>query len=123
MPAGALVATLERWNAGAKRGEDPVFKKAAEWITTLTKPPFIAIDLRRQTFPYPFFTLGGLRTDTYGRVLTPESEIIQGLFAAGRVSSGLPAAGYNSGMSLSDCTYFGRRAGRAAAGHAEKNHA
>jgi len=114
LPSGSLVATLARWNEGAELGEDPLFHKGAEWITTLTKPPFRAVDLRCETFPYPFFTLGGLRTDLDGRVLTPEGEIIGGLFAAGRVSSGLPAQGYNSGMSLSDCTFFGRRAGRAA---------
>jgi 3-oxo-5alpha-steroid 4-dehydrogenase len=114
LPPGSLVATLARWNEGAEIGEDPLFHKGAEWIATLTKPPFRAIDLRCETFPYPFFTLGGLRTDVDGRVLTPEGEIIGGLFAAGRASSGLPAQGYNSGMSLSDCTFFGRRAGRAA---------
>lgn len=115
LPPGSLVATLTRWNEGAAQGEDPLFHKAAEWITTLEKPPFRAIDLRRETFPYPFFTLGGLRTDLDGRVLTPENEVIQGLFAAGRTTSGMPAQGYNSGMSLSDCTFFGRRAGLTAA--------
>ena len=114
MPRGALVATLARWNEGAARGEDPLFHKGAEWITTLTRPPFRAIDLRRESFPYPFFTLGGLRTDLEGRVRTPEGEVIEGLFAAGRTTSGMPAQGYNSGMSLSDCTFFGRQAGRAA---------
>jgi 3-oxo-5alpha-steroid 4-dehydrogenase len=116
LPVGSLVATLARWNAGAARGEDPLLHKGADWITPLTKPPFRAIDLRRETFPYPFFTLGGLRTDTEGRVLTPEGEVIEGLFAAGRTTSGMPAQGYNSGMSLSDCTFFGRRAGLCAAG-------
>ncbi len=115
LPRGSLSATLERWNEGALRGVDPTFHKGAEWIAPLTRPPFRAIDLRCATFPYPFFTLGGLRTDIDGRVLTPESEILDGLFAAGRSSSGLPAQGYNSGMSLSDCTFFGRRAGRCAA--------
>ncbi len=115
LPEGSLVATLARWNAGARRGEDPLFHKGPEWITPLEHPPFRAIDLRRSSFPYPFFTLGGLRTDTMGRVLTPEGEIVEGLFAAGRTTSGIPAQGYNSGMSLSDCTFFGRRAGRFAA--------
>ena len=115
LPPGSLVATLARWNEGAERGEDPLFHKGSEWIATLSKPPFRAIDLRRATFPYPFFTLGGLHTDLDGRVLTPEAEIIEGLFAAGRATSGMPAQGYNSGMSLSDCTFYGRRAGRAAA--------
>ena len=116
LPPGKLVETMQRWNEGAARGEDPLFRKAKEWITPLEKAPFRALDLRRQTFPYPFFTLGGLRTDLDGRVLTPEGEAITGLYAAGRVASGIPASGYNSGMSLSDCTFFGRRAGRAAAG-------
>lgn len=115
LPPGSLVSTLARWNEGARRGEDPLFHKGDEWITPLERPPFRALDLRRETFPYPFFTLGGLRTDLDGRILTPEGEIIPGLFAAGRTASGLPAQGYNSGMSLSDCTFFGRRAGRAAA--------
>ena len=114
IPAGKLVETVERWNEGAVRGEDPLFHKATEWITPLEQPPFRALDLRQKTFPYPFFTLGGLRTDVDGRVLTPDGEVIAGLFAAGRVASGMPASGYNSGMSLSDCTFFGRRAGRAA---------
>lgn len=115
LPPGSLERTLEVWNEGARRGEDPLFRKAEEWIVPLLAPPFRAIDLRQESFPYPFFTLGGLRTDTSGRVLTPENEVIAGLFAAGRVSSGMPAQGYNSGMSLSDCTFYGRRAGRAAA--------
>jgi 3-oxo-5alpha-steroid 4-dehydrogenase len=117
MPADALVATLARWNAGAADGDDPIFHKSSEWITALTKPPFRAIDLRQKTFPYPFFTLGGLRTDLSGRVLTQDSEVIPGLYAAGRSTSGIPAEGYNSGMSLSDCTFFGRRAGAAAASY------
>lgn len=115
LPPGHLVRTLEIWNVSAARGEDPLFCKGKEWITPLVEPPFRAIDLRMSSFPYPFFTLGGLRTDLSGRVLTPEGEIIQGLFAAGRSTSGIPAQGYNSGMSLSDCTFYGRRAGRFAA--------
>jgi len=115
MPPGALEATLSRWNEDARAGRDRLFQKSEEWITPLVKPPFRAIDLRRETFPYPFFTLGGLRADIEGRVLTQDGEVISGLYAAGRSTSGMPAEGYNSGMSLSDCTYFGRRAGRAAA--------
>lgn len=115
LPPGKLVETLARWNEGARRGEDPLFHKAAEWITPLEAPPFYALDLRRETFPYPFFTLGGLHTDLAGRVLTPDREPIAGLYAAGRVASGMPAEGYNSGMSLSDCTFYGRVAGQHAA--------
>jgi 3-oxo-5alpha-steroid 4-dehydrogenase len=43
-------------------------------------------------------------------------EEIAGLFAAGRTTAGLPIAPYlASGLSVGDCTFFGRRAGSAAA--------
>ena len=58
---------------------------------------------------------GGLRTTTDGAVLPPDGEAIPGLFAVGRTTSGLAAQGYSSGLSLADGTFFGRRAGRAAA--------
>ena len=50
-----------------------------------------------------------------GEVMTEEGKVIPGLYAAGRTSSGFPAAGYNSGMAVADCTFFGRMAGKAAA--------
>ena len=64
-----------------------------------------------------FFTLGGLHTSCDGEVLDREGRPIAGLFAAGRCTSGLPAwgHGYASGLSLADCTFFGRQAGRSAA--------
>ena len=42
---------------------------------------------------------------------------VAGLYAAGRTSCGLPrwGAGYSSGLSLADATFFGRQAGRHAA--------
>lgn len=115
LPRGRLSATMATYNDGAARGEDPLFRKSQDFVVPLTKPPFRAIDLRVTTFPYPFFTLGGLRTTCDGEVMTPDGEVVPGLFAAGRSTSGLPADGYNSGMSLADATYFGRRAGHFAA--------
>ena len=52
-----------------------------------------------------------------GEVLTPGGDAIPGLYAAGRTACGLPrwAEGYSSGMSLGDCTFFGRKAGLSAA--------
>ena len=66
---------------------------------------------------FSFFTLGGLKTSTDGEVLDRSGTPIAGLFAAGRCTSGLPAwgHGYSSGLSLADCTFFGRQAGRKAA--------
>ncbi|MEZ4290485.1 MAG: FAD-binding protein [Myxococcota bacterium] len=73
--------------------------------------PYGAIDLRAEAFVYPAFTLGGLRIDPHGRVLTNASEPIPGLYAAGRTTSGVAKHGYSSGMSLGDGSFFGRRAG------------
>ena len=63
---------------------------------------------------YPYFTLGGLHVRPTGEVLNGEGQMIPGLYAAGRTSCGLPrtAAGYGSGMSVGDATYFGRVAGK-----------
>jgi 3-oxo-5alpha-steroid 4-dehydrogenase len=63
------------------------------------------------------FTLGGLRARATGEVLDEEGNAIAGLFSAGRNSCGLPrsGAGYSSGMSIGDATFFGRLAGRSAA--------
>jgi 3-oxo-5alpha-steroid 4-dehydrogenase len=61
------------------------------------------------------FTLGGLVTTVDGEVIGPGGEPIPGLYAAGRATSGIPSWGYASGTSLGDGTFFGRRAGRAAA--------
>ena len=113
LPEGSLQATVELYNRHAVKGEDPVFHKAAEWLRPL-EPPFGAIDLRKGI--YGVFTLGGLHTRPTGEVLDLDGRPIAGLYAAGRTTSGIPARGYVSGISLGDGTFFGRRAGRHAAG-------
>jgi 3-oxo-5alpha-steroid 4-dehydrogenase len=40
---------------------------------------------------------------------------VRGLYAAGRTTAGIASAGYVSGISLGDGSFFGRRAGRSAA--------
>jgi succinate dehydrogenase/fumarate reductase flavoprotein subunit len=115
MPEGALAATVELYNRHAVRGEDPVFHKKAEWVVPLATPPFGALDCTVERSLYAAFTLGGLHTGVDGEVLSPAGEPVPGLFAAGRASACLAAPGYASGLSLGDATFFGRRAGRAAA--------
>jgi 3-oxo-5alpha-steroid 4-dehydrogenase len=79
------------------------------------EPPLGAIDLRVGHAIYAPFTLGGLDTDVDGRVIHGDGSPVPGLFAAGRTTAGLAVGGYASGISLGDGTFFGRRAGRAAA--------
>jgi 3-oxo-5alpha-steroid 4-dehydrogenase len=108
---GSLQTTVAAYNDGAARGEDPLLHKKAEWLRPIGSPVG-AIDLRENTGG---FTLGGLRTSLDAEVLHVRGEPIPGLFAAGRSAAGLAAWGYASGVSLGDGSFYGRRAGRAAA--------
>jgi predicted oxidoreductase len=106
------------YNTHAREGHDPLFGKRTPILTPLDQGPFIALELDFHTSYFSFFTLGGLNTSTDGEVLDRAGAPVPGLYAAGRCTSGLPAwgHGYSSGLSLADCTFFGRQAGRKAAG-------
>ncbi|WP_219420164.1 FAD-dependent oxidoreductase [Pseudonocardia nigra] len=125
IPPSGLRTTIDLYNEHAARGEDPFFRKSARWLRPLT-PPFAAIDVRMGLRPpseagsgrssgASVFTLGGLHTTVDGEVLDLDARPVPGLFAAGRATSGLHSWGYISGTSLGDGTFFGRRAGLAAA--------
>lgn len=117
MPEGTLAATMDFYNRHAREGNDPLFDKRAPILVPLDQGPFVALELNFETSYFSFFTLGGLNTSTDAEVLRPDGTTVPGLFAAGRCTHGLPAwgHGYSSGMSLADCTFFGRQAGMAAA--------
>ncbi len=117
MTPGTLSATMAFYNDHARAGRDPLFDKQAPILTPLDQGPFVALELNFETSYFSCFTLGGLKTSTDGEVLDRDGAAIPGLYAAGRCTSGLPAwgHGYSSGMSLADCTFFGRQAGRKAA--------
>lgn len=120
LPEGALCQTLEYYNRKAAAGEDPAFHKRPPYVVPLDQPPYAALDFSLGGGAwFPAFTFGGLVTSLHGEVLTPEGEPIGGLYAAGRTTFGLPQCGatYSSGLSLGDATFFGRRAGIAAAEH------
>ncbi|MFG3522963.1 FAD-dependent oxidoreductase [Nocardia nova] len=125
LPPGALAATLCRYNEFAAAGTDPDQHKAARWLRPL-RAPLAAIDVRAGIRPpaeagdrrgtgASVFTLGGVHTDRHGRVLDIDGAVMPGLFAAGRAAVNLHGQGYISGTSLGDGTFFGRRAGIAAA--------
>ncbi|MEV6229121.1 FAD-dependent oxidoreductase [Saccharopolyspora shandongensis] len=125
IPAGALEMTVATYNRHAAEGDDPHFHKNPAWLREL-KPPFAAVNPALGFDPggsdavppgtgIAGFTLGGLHTTVDDAVLDVSGSPIAGLFAAGRASSGIHGEGYVSGTSLGDGTFFGRRAGRAAA--------
>lgn len=118
LPPGALVATLHNYNRFAVTAEDPTQHKNAKYLVPLDQPPYAAFDLTVGNGAiFATMTFGGLDTLPTGEVLSAEKGVIPGLYAAGRNSAGLPrcAAGYSSGMSIGDATFFGRLAGLSAA--------
>ncbi|HSI25890.1 MAG TPA: FAD-binding protein [Aeromicrobium sp.] len=118
VPADTLEATLTRYNANAARGEDPDFHKADEWLEPQDKGPWGAFDLSLGKAMYAGFTMGGLSTSLDGEVRRSDGSIVGGLYAAGACAANIAqdAKGYASGLQLGDGSYFGRRAGRHAAG-------
>lgn len=116
LPAGALQNSVAYYNRYAGKGQDPMFNKARAYVRPLQKPPFKAWDISVDRAFFPAHTFGGLATDVDAAVINSFGEAIPGLFAAGRNTAGIPTAPYlGSGLSVGDATFFGRRAGRAAA--------
>ena len=115
-PKETLVSTVKFYNRHAVRGEDPRFGKLPEYLAPLRTPPYSIYDLNVKKAFYAAHTFGGLFTNVKSQVQKPSNEIIPGLYAAGRNTWGLPSAPYiASGISLGDCIFFGRIAGREAA--------
>jgi predicted oxidoreductase len=117
IPAGALARTLGRYNEHAARGEDPDFHKHPDWLAPQDQGPWGAYDLTLGKALYAGFTLGGLRTSVDGEVQRADGSVVGGLYAAGACASNIAqdGAGYCSGTQLGEGSFFGRRAGVAAA--------
>jgi 3-oxo-5alpha-steroid 4-dehydrogenase len=117
-PAG-LAATLAAYNAAAAAGHPDPAGKPAELVRAQDRPPFSLIDCSvrpRLAYPAPMLTLGGLAVaEETGQVRRPDGSAVPGLYAAGRSAAGLCSRSYVSGLSLADCVFSGRRAGRHAA--------
>jgi 3-oxo-5alpha-steroid 4-dehydrogenase len=117
--AGGLAATLDAYNAAAAAGLADPLGKPADLVRAQDRPPYSLIDCSvrpRLAYPAPMLTLGGLVVaEETGQVRTPGGTAVPGLYAAGRSAVGLCSRSYVSGLSLADCVFSGRRAGRHAA--------
>jgi len=124
--AGGLAATLDAYNSAAAAGlADPAGQpadpagKPADLVRAQDRPPYSLIDLSvrpRLAYPAPMLTLGGLVVaEETGQVRRADGTTVPGLYAAGRNAVGLCSHSYVSGLSLADCVFSGRRAGRHAA--------
>ena len=104
VPAANLVATVERFNELVGRGVDDDFGRGDEAydrafsngqppLVTIDKPPFHAAAFGLSDLG----TKGGLRTDSYARVLNAADEPISGLYAAGNTMAAVSGTAYPGG--------------------------
>ena len=113
-----LRQSLDAANAAARGECEDAFGKSKDMRHDMSRGPYLALDISigNPTFPLATLTLGGLHVDeNNGQVLHASGQAIAGLYAAGRTALGLPSYRYVSGLSLADCVFSGRRAGRAVA--------
>ncbi|AUI51514.1 FAD-dependent tricarballylate dehydrogenase TcuA [Arthrobacter crystallopoietes] len=79
----------------------------SNWASPIETGPFYAYGVTCGIT----FTFGGVKADTFGRVLNEEGKHIDGLFAAGEMLGGLFSGNYPGGSGLAAGCVFGRRAG------------
>ena len=115
--AEMLAETVAAYNRVAGGVGADAFGKGKRDMAEIGQGPYQALDISidAKLEPLPTLTLGGLRVDEdTGAVLGIDGEPIAGLYAAGRTAIGICSNIYVSGLSSADCTFSGRRAGRAA---------
>jgi 3-oxo-5alpha-steroid 4-dehydrogenase len=120
VPEGSLAVTISRYNEYAANGEDPDLGKHPDWLKAQDNGPWGVFDLSLGVALYTGFTLGGIRTSVDGEALREDRSVIPGLYAVGACASNIAqdGNGYCSGTQLGEGSFFGRRAGRHAAGTA-----
>jgi 3-oxo-5alpha-steroid 4-dehydrogenase len=106
------------YNELVRSGDEDPLGKPRDQLQTIERGPFLVVDVSVRAsvrFPCPVMSLGGLVVDeTTGQVLREDESVVEGLYAAGRTAAGICSKSYVSGLSLADCVFSGRRAGRAA---------
>jgi flavocytochrome c len=117
LPAGALQATVARYNAQLAAGDDEDFgrftpQRPDRDARAIAKAPFSAIRL----YPMTRKSMGGLAVDETTRVLDERGRPIPGLYAAGEATgvAGINGRYGGEGTFLGPAVWMGRLAGRAA---------
>lgn len=105
-----LERTVELYNAACAAGRDDHFGRAPETLGAVTQAPFYVLTVS----PLLGWSNGGPRRDGRARVLDTRGAAIDGLYAAGEISSTFSWA-KDGGFHIADAVAFGRVAGRDAA--------
>lgn len=111
VPADALKATTDKFNAYVEAKNDPDFGRAV-WGDKIDTAPYYAT-LR---FPALHHTMGGVKINEKCEVLGANDQPIPGLFAAGEVTGGIHGANRLGGNAIADAIVFGRIAGASVMG-------
>ena len=118
-----LRRTVDTYNDSLAAGTGDPAHKEPDLCPRMDTGPFYSIDISAASsmfYPVPGLTLGGLKVDEgTGEVAHRNGGVVSGLYAAGRNAVGICSNSYVSGLSLSDCIFSGRRAGRHAAAQAQ----
>ena len=105
-----LTRSVARYNAACAAGEDEQFGRRADTLDAIGDGPYYAFT----SAPMVAWSNGGPRRDERCRVLDPFGATIDGVYAAGSVSSTYSWC-KDGGMHIADALAFGRIAGRNAA--------
>lgn len=129
VPAGALTATVQRFNGFARDGKDPDFGRGDSAydryygdptlknpnLDEITKAPFYAVRIEVGDLG----TKGGLVCDEHSRVLRGDGSAIEGLYATGNASASVMGNEYaGPGATIGPSIVFGYLAARHAASSA-----
>lgn len=127
MDPATLKATVDRFNAGARKGRDDEFKRGAraydEWLGDHYHHPSNALGAIDQgpfyaarVWPGDVGTYGGVVTDVHGRVLREDGSAIAGLYATGTTTASVMGRVYpGAGSSVGPSFVFGFIAAKHAA--------
>ena len=128
LPAGALIATTEKFNGFARAGKDEEFGRGMsaydrflgdythqpnDTLGTVEQGPFFAVAI----VPGDVGTYGGVVTDANARVMKPDGSVIDGLYATGTTTAGVMGRAYpGAGCSIGPSFTWGFVAAKHAAG-------
>lgn len=112
--ADALKKTIDAWNSDVKAGADSEFGKNAKLMFAISEPPYYAAKLTNGILT----TVGGIRVNSKGQVVSPQGKPVENLYAAGVCCSGFTGENYSMaapGTAQGSGVYLGRLAAQAAA--------
>lgn len=113
IPTAVLVTEVAKYNKGLAEDNDEFGKRVEKSLPIIQGPFYAAFKTTKGTSG---ISLGGLTVKGLtAEVLDSEGRVITGLYAAGRSAAGLCSNNYVSGLSLGDCIFSGRNAGRSTA--------